>query len=156
MPLGDYRPKDKTRLQITRVILPERGGKEIRLRVGKKDILIELSVEDVALLGEVEPGDWVEVILHSLVEHAGPGMTNKYIVESGWANGRVEGRVDEILGGRWGGIIFDMGNGLKSYVDMDIDAGFDDSQIGREEWWRFEFSLPHQCMMIHKAEPPAE
>lgn len=150
MALGPYRDQDIKKLEINRVIEPQRGGKQLRLRVGSRELLVELSVSDVEELGEVKSGDWVETIFHSLVDHAQPGTPNKYEVEAGWANGRVEGRVDELVGGRWNGIVFDMGNGLKSYVDMELDSSFDASKVNSGEWWRFDFSLPHQCIMIRK------
>ena len=151
MGLGTYRQEDLCKLQIARVILPQRGGKQLRLKVGRKDILVELSVKDERELGEVRAGDWVEVTLHSLVEQAARGKPERFIVESGWANGRVEGRVDELAGGRWSGIIFDMGNGLKSYVDKEIGAEFEEETLGEGGWWHLEFSLPHQCMIIRRS-----
>ncbi|MBI2191055.1 MAG: hypothetical protein HYU36_03585 [Planctomycetes bacterium] len=151
MPLGPYREADIKKLEVARVIEPQRGGKQLRLRVGNKELLVELSVSDVEELGDVKAGDWVETIFHSLVEHAEPGVPNRYEVEAGWASGRIEGRVDQLVGGRWSGLVFDMGGGLKSYVDMEMDSGFDPSKVGTGEWWRFNFSLPHQCIMIRKA-----
>lgn len=152
MPLGPFREEDVAKVQVSRVILPQRGGKQLRCKVGRKEILVELSVGDVQELGEIRQGEWVELILHSLVENARKGKSNKYEVETGWANGLILGSVNKLVGGRWNGRILDLGSGLRTYLDLEIGSNFEFEKLCSDEWWRIEFALPHQCMMIRKAE----
>ncbi len=152
MPLGPFREEDVAKILVSRVILPQRGGKQLRCKVGRKEILVELSVGDVQELGEIRAGESVVLILHSLVENAQKGKANKYEVETGWANGLILGSVDQLVGGRWNGRILDLGNGLRSYLDLEIGSDFEFEKLGSDEWWRIEFALPHQCMMIRKVQ----